>query len=82
MRAGRGVVPTEAGQAFAEHADRTLQALEDAAGSVGELTSLQQRRGVARHLHAPAVWRLDEVVAAFLGRHPRMTVRLVGRNSS
>ena len=32
--------------------------------------------------NAPAVWRLDEVVAAFIRRHPRMTVRLVGRNSS
>ena len=41
VRAGRGVVPTEAGRAFAEHATRSLRALEDAAGSVGELTSLQ-----------------------------------------
>ena len=26
--------------------------------------------------------RLDELVASFLARHPGMTVRLVGRNSS
>ena len=41
VRAGRGVVPTEAGRAFAEHAARSLRAVEDAAGSVGELTALR-----------------------------------------
>src|SRR5215468_3726744 len=43
VRAGRGVVATEAGRAFAEHATRSLRAVEDAAGSVGQLTGL--RRG-------------------------------------
>ena len=32
--------------------------------------------------NAPAPWRLDELVSSFLSRHPGMTVRLVGRNSS
>ena len=41
VRAGRGVVPTEAGRAFAEHAARSLRAVEDAADSVGELTALR-----------------------------------------
>jgi DNA-binding transcriptional LysR family regulator len=82
VRAGRGVIPTEAGRAFAEHATRSLQALDDAAGSVGELTEM--RRGVVAlgTFSTPAPWRLDELVASFLGRHPNMTVRLVGRNSS
>ena len=31
---------------------------------------------------APSAWRLDALVEAFLARHPGMTVRLVGRNSS
>jgi DNA-binding transcriptional LysR family regulator len=31
VRAGRGVVPTEAGRAFAVHAARSLRAVEDAA---------------------------------------------------
>src|SRR5918996_6007325 len=31
VRAGRGVVPTDAGRAFAVHATRSLQTLEDAA---------------------------------------------------
>ncbi len=35
VRAGRGVVTTDAGHAFADHAVRTLRSLEDAA-DVGE----------------------------------------------
>jgi DNA-binding transcriptional LysR family regulator len=31
---------------------------------------------------APSAWRLEELVESFLERHPDMTVRLVGRNSS
>jgi len=81
-RGGRGVLPTDAGHAFAEHAARSLRALEDAAGSVGELTSLQSGGVAFGTFSAPSAWRLDELVAAFLARHPGMTVRLVGRNSS
>ena len=82
IRAGRGVLPTDAGLAFAEHAARSLRALEDAAGSVGELTSLQTGGVALGTFSAPSAWRLDELVASFLRRHPGMTVRLVGRNSS
>jgi DNA-binding transcriptional LysR family regulator len=31
---------------------------------------------------APSAWRLEALVESFLDRHPGMTVRLVGRNSS
>jgi DNA-binding transcriptional LysR family regulator len=82
VRAGRGVVPTEAGHAFAAHAVRTLRSLEDAAGSVGELTSLRTGVVALGTFNAPTPWRLDELVSSFLSRHPHMTVRLVGRNSS
>jgi DNA-binding transcriptional LysR family regulator len=82
VRAGRGVVPTDAGQAFAEHAFRTLGALEDATASVGALTSLREGVVSLGTFNWPTPWRLDEVVTAFLRRHPGMTVRLVGRNSS
>jgi DNA-binding transcriptional LysR family regulator len=82
VRAGRGVLPTEAGRAFAEHAARSLRALEDAAGSVGEFTSLQSGGVALGTFSAPSAWRLDELVSSFLRRHPGMTVRLVGRNSS
>jgi DNA-binding transcriptional LysR family regulator len=82
VRAGRGVVPTEAGRAFAEHATRSLRAVEDAAGSVGELTALRSGTVAVGIFGEPSAWRVDELVAAFLRRHPGVSVRLVGRNSS
>jgi DNA-binding transcriptional LysR family regulator len=82
VRAGRGVVATEAGRAFAEHAARSLRAVEDAAGSVGELTGLRGGTVAIGSFGEPSGWRLDEVVGAFLRRHPDVSVRLVGLNSS
>lgn len=82
VRAGRGVVPTDAGRAFAEGAAESLRALEDAAGSVGELTALRTGTVALGTFSAPSPWRLDELVASFLQRHPNVSVRLVGRNSS
>jgi DNA-binding transcriptional LysR family regulator len=82
VRAGRGVVATEAGRAFADHAARSLRAVEDAAGSVGELTALEAGTVGVGIFGEPSAWRVDEVVAAFLRRHPDVSVRLVGRNSS
>jgi DNA-binding transcriptional LysR family regulator len=82
VRAGRGVVATEAGRAFAEHAARTLRAVEDAAGSVGELTAVRGGTVALGIFGGPSAWRVDELLAAFLRRHPDVSVRLVGRNSS
>jgi DNA-binding transcriptional LysR family regulator len=82
VRAGRGVVATEAGRAFAEHAQRSLRAVEDAAGSVGELTALRAGTVAIGVFGEPSAWRLDELVLEFLRRHPDVSVRLVGPNSS
>ena len=82
VRAGRGVVPTEAGRAFAEHAARSLRAVEDAADSVGELTALRGGTVTLGVFGEPSAWRMDQLVAAFMRRHPDVSVRLVGRNSS
>jgi DNA-binding transcriptional LysR family regulator len=82
VRAGRGVAATEAGRAFAEHAVRSLRAVEEAAGSVGELTALRRGTVALGAFGEPSAWRLHELVAAFLRRHPDVSVRLVGRNSS
>jgi DNA-binding transcriptional LysR family regulator len=82
VRAGRGVLPTDAGHAFAEHAAESLRALEDAAGSVGEFTAMRSGEVALGTFSAPSTWRLDEIVAAFLERHPNMTVRFTSRNSS
>jgi DNA-binding transcriptional LysR family regulator len=82
VRAGRGVLATAAGRAFAEHAVLSLRAIEDAAGSVGELTALRSGTVAIGIFGEPSAWRIDELVAAFLRRHPDVSVRLVGRNSS
>jgi DNA-binding transcriptional LysR family regulator len=82
VRVGRGVVPTEAGRAFAAHAARSLRAVEDAADSVGELGALRGGTVTLGVFGEPSAWRLDELVAAFMRRHPGVSVRLVGRNSS
>ena len=82
QRTGRGVRLTDSGRAFAEHATRALRALDEATESVGELTSLRGGTVAIGTFNAPSPWRLHEPVSAFLQRHPAMTVRLVGRNSS
>jgi DNA-binding transcriptional LysR family regulator len=82
VRAGRGVMPTEAGRAFAEHAARSLRAVEDAADSVGELTELRTGTVAIGAFGEPSAWRIDELVTGFLRRHPNVSLRLVGLNSS
>ena len=78
----RGVLPTEAGQAFAVHATRGLQTLEDATASVSELTALRSGTVAIGIFSAPTPWRIEALVARFLERHPDVSVRLVGSNSS
>jgi DNA-binding transcriptional LysR family regulator len=82
VRAGRGVLPTEAARAFAPHATRSLRALEDATGSVGELTSLHTGTVSLGVFSGPVAWRLEALAASFLGEHPNLALRLIGRNSS
>jgi DNA-binding transcriptional LysR family regulator len=82
VRAGRGVVATDAGRAFAQHAARSLRAVEEAADSVGELTALRSGTVAVGVFGEPSAWRLDQLAAAFLRRHPNVSVRLVGHNSS
>ncbi len=82
VRAGRGVAPTEAGRAFAEHATRSLRAVEAAAGSVGDRNALRGGTVAIGIFGEPSAWRVDELVSAFLRRHPDVSVRLVGSNSS
>jgi DNA-binding transcriptional LysR family regulator len=82
IRAGRGVIPTDAGHAFAEHAAGSLRALEVGASSVGEFTAMRSGGVALGTFSAPSTWRLEELVAAFLERHPTLTVRLMSRNSS
>jgi DNA-binding transcriptional LysR family regulator len=75
-------MPTQAGRAFAEHAARSLRAVEDAAGSVGELTALRTGTVALGIFGGPSAWRVNEVAIDFLRRHPNVSLRLVGLNSS
>ena len=53
VRAGRGVLPTDAGLAFADHAAQSLRALEVAADSVGEFTAMRSGRVALGTFSAP-----------------------------
>jgi hypothetical protein len=82
VRAGRGVVLTDAARAFAEHAARSLRAVEETADSVGELSALRAGTVALGIFGGPSAWNMDELAARFLRRHPDVSLRLIGRNSS
>jgi DNA-binding transcriptional LysR family regulator len=81
-RVGRGLTPTEAGNALRPHAERTLDAVEAARESVVAVRELRGGMatfgtwGTARYY--PGV----DLVAEFRRRHPTVRVRVVGQNSS
>jgi DNA-binding transcriptional LysR family regulator len=81
-RVGRGISPTEAGNALRPHAERTLDAAEAARESVVAVRELRGGMatfgtwGTARYY--PGV----DLVAEFRRRHPTVRVRVVGQNSS
>jgi DNA-binding transcriptional LysR family regulator len=81
-RVGRGLTPTEAGNALRPHAERTLDAAEAARESVVAVRELRGGTatfgtwGTARYY--PGV----DLVAEFRRRHPSVRVRVVGQNSS
>jgi len=81
-RGGRGVHATDAGRAFAEHAAAMLRALEDGTAEIGELAGLRRGTVAVGVFEEPSAWRIDELVDAFLRRHPAVSLRLVGSNSS
>src|SRR5918994_1861154 len=70
VRAGRGVIPTEAGRAFNEHAARTLRSVEDAADSVGELTELRTGTVALGVFGEPSAWRVGRTPGALPPRPP------------
>ena len=81
VRAGRGVVPTDAGRSSPTTPPAACRPSRTppAAWAV-----IAMRHGVVAlgTFSTPTPWRLHEVAAAFLERHPGTTVRLIGRNSS
>jgi DNA-binding transcriptional LysR family regulator len=59
-----------------------LRAVEEATESVGELSALRRGTVALGIFGEPSAWRVDELVGAFLRRHPEVSLRLAGRNSS
>ena len=79
VRAGRGVV-RHGGRAARSPSTRprSLRAVEDAAESVDELSALRSGTVALGVFGGPSAWRFDELVVAFLRRHPNVSVRLIG----
>lgn len=81
-RIGRGVVPTEAGQALRPHAERTLAAAGEAHRAVAAVTAMEigtVRFGIFGYSR---LYRAATLVADILARYPGVRVELIGQNSS
>ena len=82
VRTGRGVRLSAAGSAFAEHAPAALQALEDAVDTVDGVATLQTGTLGFGLFSTPEAYRIDRLASDFGRRHPGVSLRLLGRNSS
>ena len=81
-RLGRGVRPTTAGAAVAEHAERSLRALDEATGTVEDLGALRTGTVTLGFFGHPGAYHLERFTSSFLREHPGIRLRIVGRNSS
>lgn len=82
VRAGRGVVPTEAAHVLLPHARRTLAAAAEAQAAVAQVTSLET--GTVRFgiFGTARLYMGATLIADVLERHPGLRVELVGQNST
>jgi DNA-binding transcriptional LysR family regulator len=81
-RAGRGLVPTPAGEVLRPHAESTLAAAEAARESVVAVRELRGGLATFGTWGTARYYPGTDIVAAFRRRHPEVRVRLVGQNSS
>ena len=81
-RAGRGVVPTAAGDALRPHAERTLAAAAEARSAVASVTSLET--GTVRFgiFGTARLYMGAALVRDVLERHPGLRVELIGQHST
>jgi len=80
-RAGRGVRPTPAGEAFVERAAAVLATLDEAVSSVGSIAVLETGTLAIGLFATPEAYSIDRLAADFVRRHPGIAMRLVGRDS-
>ena len=81
-RAGRGVVPTEAGLTLRDHAERVLAEVEATRGAVAEVRELRGGTATFGMMGTSRFYAVAEIVAEFRRRHPAVRVRVLGLNSS
>lgn len=81
VRAGRGVVATEAAAALRPHAERAVQAVSEATRAVASVRSVESgtiRFGV---FGTARLYLTSGLAADVLARHPGVRLELVGQNS-
>ncbi len=81
-RVGRGLVPTEAGDALRPHAEAALAAVEDAHRSVGAVRELRAGTAAFGTFGTARAYLGTDLVEDFRRRYPGVRVRIVGQNSS
>jgi len=81
-RAGRGVRPTPAGDAFVEQAAAVLAALDEAVASLDAIAGLEGGTLAFGLFATPEAYSIDVLASDFVRRHPGVSMRLVGRDSS
>jgi DNA-binding transcriptional LysR family regulator len=79
---GRGLVLTEAGGALRSHATLVLEAADAARASVGAVRDLQGGTAAFGTFGTARYFLGTEFIAEFRTRHPSVSVRLIGQNSS
>ena len=81
-RAGRGVIPTEAGEALLPHAQRTLAAAAQARAAVASVAALET--GTVRFgiFGTARLYMGAALIGDVLERHPGLRVELIGQNSA
>src|SRR3954471_12405338 len=82
VRAGRGMVLTEAGQALRPEAEAILDAVERARDVVAEVRELRGGTLTFGTFGIAGAYGLADVIEELRRRHPGVRVRAVGQNSS
>ncbi len=81
-RAGRGVLPTEAGHALRDHAERTLASAAAAREAVASVTAVESGTIRFGMFGTARLYLGANLVADVLKRHPGVRVELIGQNSA
>lgn len=81
-RAGRGVLPTEAGHALRPHAERTLASADSAREAVASVSALESGTIRFGMFGTARLYLGAALVADVLARHPGVRVELIGQNSA